>query len=383
MIDFEYLCEKMSDMAGLPIRIYKNKNLIYSYCVFPLIKDPIVLHIDSILSLTKHVDYYMTSDFDIYGIVNGKDFSIVIGPSLPIDTSLQMLKKKAFDLNIDNDSINEFVNELNSLVRMPLNSLLQILCTINYLVNDEKLNLSDLQAENKEQEYPSIELSEQDSYRSYLVEKTICDFIMNGDLLGFNEWTKKAPTVKPGKIGNDTIRQHKNIFVVSATIFSRCAIEAGIGISEALQLSDYYIQQAENKESIDDITALQFTMLSEYISKVAKIKELNINNYLAKKVYTYVHNNLSKYISTKEIADYLKMSRSYLSTLFKKETGHDLKDYILLIKINHAKELLINSDNSLVSIATYLGFSSSSHFTRVFKSYEMISPLKYRETHKT
>lgn len=367
-------------MTGLPVRIYRNREQVFSCCVVDLIVDPINPYISDILKLHRHVDYYVTADFDSYGIINGDDFSIIIGPSINENATTQQLKKRAFELNVPASQYDQFINQLNSLVRMPLNSIIQILCTMNYVINDEKLSLEDLTLkETAVSSYPGQE-SQQDSYRGYLVEKTLCEFIRNGDLTGFEEWVRKAPTVRAGKLANDTLRQQKNIFIVSATLFSRSAIEAGMDINDSLRLSDYYIQQCENRESVDSITILQFTMLSDYIRKVAELKSIKTDDYLTKKVYHYIMENLSEPVKTDEIAEYLGLSRSYLSTCFKQKTGYDLKNYILMVKINQAKQLLVESDSNLLSIATYLGFSSSSHFTRVFTSFTGISPSQYRKS---
>lgn len=383
MIDFEYLCTKMADMTGLPIRIYKEKQLSYYYCVVPLLMDPIAPYLSEILDINKHIDYYLTRDFDTYGILNGTDITIVIGPSFSTNISLQHLRKKAFDLQVEASKADLFVNQLNSLVRMPLNSILQILCTMNYIVNNEKLSLDDITLEETTYEMPHPQVNQQDSYRSFFIEKKLCDFIKNGDLTGFESWVRQAPTVKAGKVANDTLRQHKNIFIVSATLFSRSAIEAGLDINESLQLSDAYIQQCESKDTVDSITNLQFSMLMEFIKKVHEIKELKADNYLTKKVLKYINNNLSNAITTSDIAVELNLSRSYLSTTFKKENDIDLKDFIQLVKINHAKQLLIESNNSLLQISTYLGYSSNSHFTKMFTRFVQMSPSQYRKQYKT
>ncbi len=72
------------------------------------------------------------------------------------------------------------------------------------------------------------------------------------------------------------------------------------------------------------------------------------------------------------------MSRSHLSHSFKAETGMALSDFIMQKKIEEAKKLLHYSTKSLSAISTYLGFSSQSHFSRVFKKYVGENPSVYR-----
>ena len=74
-------------------------------------------------------------------------------------------------------------------------------------------------------------------------------------------------------------------------------------------------------------------------------------------------------------------ARPYLSRKFKAETGESLTDYILKEKTEEAKRLLCFSDKSLTAIGSYLGFSSPSHFSRVFKTYVGTTPREYQEKH--
>ena len=102
---------------------------------------------------------------------------------------------------------------------------------------------------------------------------------------------------------------------------------------------------------------------------------------LAADVANYVRHHLSEPISTEKMAEEFYLSRPYLSTKFKQETGETLTDFILREKTEAAKRLLRYSDRSAAAIGVYLGFSSHSHFIRVFKKYEGITPNEFREAH--
>lgn len=73
------------------------------------------------------------------------------------------------------------------------------------------------------------------------------------------------------------------------------------------------------------------------------------------------------------------MSRPYLSSKFKQETGETLTDFILKEKTEEAKRLLLYSDKSATAIASYLGFSSLGHFSQVFKRYSGQTPTEYKD----
>ena len=93
----------------------------------------------------------------------------------------------------------------------------------------------------------------------------------------------------------------------------------------------------------------------------------------------YILENLSKDISVKDVADYVCFSPEYFSKLFKKETGENVKNYILRIKVDAAKDLLRNPNIPVSMVAAELGYSNFSHFTQMFKKHENMTPSEYRK----
>ena len=87
-------------------------------------------------------------------------------------------------------------------------------------------------------------------------------------------------------------------------------------------------------------------------------------------------------IYLEDIAENLGVSSTYLSRLFRKETGICLQDYITEFRVERAANLLIYSNESLPRIAEYVNFPSQSYFGKVFKKYKQMTPRKYRELHK-
>lgn len=103
ILDLQYLCTTIGDMAGVPIRIYQNGLLTFYHSIVALPKDPIKLWEAEILSITEPVGYFITSDFDYYGISHHNDQTIIIGPARLSDPSEQYLRKLAFDLSVEPD----------------------------------------------------------------------------------------------------------------------------------------------------------------------------------------------------------------------------------------------------------------------------------------
>ena len=123
-------------------------------------------------------------------------------------------------------------------------------------------------------------------------------------------------------------------------------------------------------------------MVLDYAERVAKIRLGQNPSVLVNKVSNYIQQHLSESIKTEDIAKALFMGRSRLSTNFKNETGINISEYIMQIKIDEAKRLLRYSDKTFASISVYLGFSSQSHFSKVFKQHTEMTPFEYRQLHK-
>ena len=166
---------------------------------------------------------------------------------------------------------------------------------------------------------------------------------------------------------------------MTTTLVSRSAIRGGMEVNEALSLSDAYIQKCELLDSIERITNLQYRMLFDYTERVEKLRLGRAPSKFVLDVTNYVRRHLSEAITTEDIADALFLSRSRLSVKFKEETGETLTDFILKEKTEEAKRLLRYTEKPAVAISNFLGFSSQSHFSRVFKKYAGCLPHEYRK----
>ena len=393
-INLEYLCTVIGNMAGVPIRIYTKKRLSFYHSYVQLAKDPILLCENTILEIKEPIGYFITSDFDYYGISNHGNQSIVIGPARQAPPTDQYLHQLAFHLSVNAEDQAEFISSMKVIVHMPLESILQILCTIHYVITGEKIGLNDLSIIDSTQNAISKELmstqashiindipSDISTHNTYRIEQQLIDMVRRGDTVRLQEWLKNTPAVRPGKIASDMLRQMKNTFIVSTTLVSRAAIRGGMDLDDALHLSDAYIQRCEHLNTYEQITNLQYHMVLQYTQAVEELRYNRNQTDLKKNVASYIRHHLSDAIKTNDIAASLFMSRSYLSTRFKTETGMNLNEYIHYIKISEAKHLLAHTDKTLSIISNYLGYSSQSHFTMMFKKLVGVSPMEYREKH--
>ena len=101
-------------------------------------------------------------------------------------------------------------------------------------------------------------------------------------------------------------------------------------------------------------------------------------NPLIAAVKDYIFQHFHDSIQITDIAKYLKVNPDYLSHLFKEQEHITIKRYILQEKIRRSRNLLQYSDYSIQEISFYLGFSSQSHFCKVFQEITGETPGHYK-----
>lgn len=404
--DLIYICTTLGNLSGIPVRLFSRGELIFMHSLVNLSKDPMNLYREQIWRIDSHIGYFITPFFNYYGIVNFGTYRLVAGPTSQVPLDRQEMKTLAFQLDIPQGETESFIAAMDSIVRLPLDSVMQMLCAINFALNKkEKLQLSDIAIIDTEQEnlrrqlvtqYSEEELQVQPSstyqtvdnsptdygYTSYNMEKQLMELISKGDTATLQEWVKKAPAVRPGILSNSQLRQQKNIFIVAATLASRAAIKGGLAEETSFRLSDAYIQKCELLNDPALISNLEYHMILDYTERVESIRVGKHPSDLTIKVANFVQQHICEPITAEAVADSLFMSKSRLFTKFKAESGETLSTFILKEKTQAAKRLLRYTNKTATAIGMHLGFSSQSHFTRVFKKYTGMTPGKYREESK-
>ncbi len=93
----------------------------------------------------------------------------------------------------------------------------------------------------------------------------------------------------------------------------------------------------------------------------------------------FLHKNIRRKLSLEEICGKVNYSRSFICKTFKEQTGETLFEYFNRLKMEEAKRLLSESENSVGEISRELGFSEVKYFGAMFKKYSGTSPTLYRK----
>jgi signal transduction histidine kinase/DNA-binding LacI/PurR family transcriptional regulator/AraC-like DNA-binding protein len=100
---------------------------------------------------------------------------------------------------------------------------------------------------------------------------------------------------------------------------------------------------------------------------------------LVKQALAYIQQNYTRALSLTELAWTVGVSKSYLSRIFKLETGISLWDYLNRFRILKARELLLLTDDSITEIAAGVGYDDAGYFGRIFREIVDCSPRTYRQ----
>ena len=393
-VDYNYIATMIGDFSRVPVHIYKNNELIFYYSITHFIKDPISIHQSDILKISDHIGYLLTDNFSCYGIVNSSEYKFVIGPTKQVSSTASNLLELAIQLDIPKEDIDEFIIAMQEIKHIPFENLMQIMCFLNYILNNEKCSLEDIFIDDSLQEHfakktsrhgtdhsLSDKLSEQDIifHSTYDLEENFMNMIRKGDYISISNLLENSPIFKKDVMESNHLRFFKNSFVAIATLASRAAIQGGMNPDDAFTLIDNYILMCELLDDCNRINNLGRLMVMDFAKRVNQLYKGTQASHLILDVSNYINRHMSEAITVEAMSKDFFMSRSYLSKRFKAESNVTLTDFILTKKTDEAKHLLRYTKQSLTAISLHLGFSSPGHFSRVFRKYASVSPKEYRE----
>lgn len=392
-IDYEYIAENIANISRIPVRIYREKKpeIFFNTSGFPV--DPASPYLQELLKITKKVSYYITPLYHFYGIIHCGDTTLLLGPTYQNQPSRIQIRDYMFSLGLKEDYLKAYGELQNSITPMPLEMFLHLLCLVYYYVSDEKLDVSrillyDCSGKISSQEYDALEeptvpdsivLQTEPVHDTYDYEKKMLSYVSAGDMDSLQHLFSSTSAGQAGKTAGTYLRQMKNIFIATATLVSRAAIEGGLSRETALSLSDQYIQHCEKHNDPQRILNLQRHMILDYTSQVQHLTNGQPGNLFFRNIAAYISEHITESVSVSRIAKAFYLSPNYLSARFKQESGIPLSSYIQQQKIQKAKEYLKNTDRSILEISTFLGFSSQGYFQNVFKKNTGMTPGEFRK----
>lgn len=127
----------------------------------------------------------------------------------------------------------------------------------------------------------------------------------------------------------------------------------------------------------------RLSLLHEFFAVMAEVQtdslpQTRTDDYVTNAL-EYIRKHLAEPFTVQELADYLRLNRSYMTTLFKDKTGMSPHEYIQQCRINKSRHLLDSSKLSIETIAYSCGYSKCDSYTRAFQRQKGMSPSAYRK----
>lgn len=202
-----------------------------------------------------------------------------------------------------------------------------------------------------------------------------------GDVQQMESIVDVIPPDFRASFGTTPLRHTKNLVNSLIQIMGMTAIGAGAAPSFCIRYMERYVMEAETSQSFDKLRDIANIAKMQFCRLTAELEIPDLPDQRITRAIRHIHENISRRISRRELAEIAGMSESHLSKRFRSLTGKTLPEYIREAKIRQAKRMLVGTDESLAEIASYLDFSTQNYFQTVFRQIEGCTPLEYRRRH--
>lgn len=176
----------------------------------------------------------------------------------------------------------------------------------------------------------------------------------------------------------DNLRNTKNYMIILNTLLRKAAEQGKVHPYHIDLVSSDLALKIEAMQASSECEDLLKYMVKKYCRLVNKHSQKSYS-LLIQKVTTQIESDLSSDLSLNSLASIFGVNPSYLSSLFKKETGVTLTEYVNKKRVERAKELLLSTNLQIQNISQRCGILDVNYFTKTFKKHTGLTPKKYRE----
>jgi two-component system response regulator YesN len=162
-----------------------------------------------------------------------------------------------------------------------------------------------------------------------------------------------------------------------AILLSQTAIrKPGVDVDYIFGNNYASLSEIDNLETMDAIVDWLNALMSRFSECI--FKNDNYSDIIYKAI-SHMKRNYRREVTLEELARVVYASASYLSKIFKIETGYTVSNYMGKIRIDESKKLMADKSLDLLKISGMVGFKDQSYFAKVFKKFEGVSPMQYRK----
>lgn len=388
MLNIHLFCKSFYHSHFIPVFYYNNQE----ECQYAFPSQ--LKRLEKIFSLfkkEKDLEIHYASHFSVLYKMNLKHQQgfLILGPFCINTPTSDELSEFLTNTSVPSQEREVLESYIQQIPIISINQSLYIVDQVNTAVNREQIDIINyfgLTHHSREgiQENLTNQLHDakeyEKSHNTYFFEKRLNQAIKSGNQSKVHELLVNQEQVYyAGQLSDNRLRQLKNIFIAAITLAVRAAVEGGLAIERAYQLSDIYINECEHLADEASIYSLSYTMYLDFTRRVADTKPANNYSHSVQLALDYIQTHTNTALNVQDISNHVGFSYSFFSKQFKSETGQTLNKAILEAKIEEAKELLVYTNKSISHISNYLCFSSQSYFQNQFKKCTGQTPLNFRK----
>jgi len=161
-------------------------------------------------------------------------------------------------------------------------------------------------------------------------------------------------------------------------LLSRAAVKGGADAETIFSMNYEYFRKIDGISTVEDLTYWLSQVMNRFTQMVFNFADAKHVDVLYRSVL-YIKSNYMKKLTLEEVAGHVYLSPTYLSKIFKDETGYNFNTYLNMIRIEESKRLLLDNSIDLVEISSIVGYEDQSYFSKVFKKLVGLSPGKFRQ----
>lgn len=174
----------------------------------------------------------------------------------------------------------------------------------------------------------------------------------------------------------DTIRVR---ILELASLTSRAAVEGGADAEQVMIMLNGFNAEIEPIDRIEQFFHKIQDIVETFLGGIFALADKK-HLSLVKAARSYIMENCDKPLTVKDAADYLFISPSHLSRLFRQELDCTFNDYLTRVRVEKAVELMKKPELSVEQVAQAVGYKNQSYFAKVFRRYIGVTPLTYKNS---
>ncbi|MFZ5642485.1 MAG: PocR ligand-binding domain-containing protein [Bacillota bacterium] len=289
------------------------------------------------------------------------------------DINFALLKEKIASLSVISPDQTQAAAELLNVV---VNHLVKK--NIYAMEKEQAYRLQSLQIktdlENRKRNYTEVA-----DYETYLKkERRFLSYIRLGDKTRAEKLLESLITDLHTKSVSDKNTIKLRIREL-ASFTSRAAAEGGADAEQVMSILKDFNDEVDGIHRVEEFFYKTHGIVERFLDGIFALADKK-HLSLVKNARGFIMNNYHKPLTIKDTADYLFISPSHLSRLFRQQLDCTFNDYLTRVRVEKAVELMKRPELNVGQVAKAVGFKNQSYFSKIFRKYIGVTPLVYKNS---